>query len=172
MTHRVYLDDAVIVQRPFDIPEKCPRCGHRFELGEVEFISKHLWAREEKLMLTTVQDGDVVRNVVSVKDYVPYAPQHPGRFMELRCHMCASLLASAHTRTWLLEALDQEYAYKLRGLLYDSNVSDPLVITKCFDGTRGYVGDCRACNIEAEIGTEEVPHPIDTRLHTCKKPDT
>jgi hypothetical protein len=26
---------------------------------------------------------------------------------------------------------------------------------------------CKACAIEAEIGTEEVPHPIDARLHTC-----
>ena len=26
---------------------------------------------------------------------------------------------------------------------------------------------CEACSIEARIGTEEVPHPIDQRLHTC-----
>jgi hypothetical protein len=26
---------------------------------------------------------------------------------------------------------------------------------------------CEACSIEARIGTEEVPHPIDPRLHTC-----
>ena len=26
---------------------------------------------------------------------------------------------------------------------------------------------CEACDIEARIGTEEVPHPIDNRLHTC-----
>lgn len=29
-------------------------------------------------------------------------------------------------------------------------------------------GSCRACNIEAELGTEEVPHPIDPRIHTCE----
>lgn len=27
--------------------------------------------------------------------------------------------------------------------------------------------NCGACRIEAAIGTEEVPHPIDGRLHTC-----
>lgn len=26
---------------------------------------------------------------------------------------------------------------------------------------------CEACSIEARIGTEDVPHPIDPRLHTC-----
>lgn len=26
---------------------------------------------------------------------------------------------------------------------------------------------CRACEIEAEIGTAEVPHPVDARLHVC-----
>ena len=27
--------------------------------------------------------------------------------------------------------------------------------------------DCRACKLEAELGTEEVPHPIDKRVHEC-----
>lgn len=27
--------------------------------------------------------------------------------------------------------------------------------------------DCAACRIEAKIGTEEVPHPIDPRVHEC-----
>jgi len=26
---------------------------------------------------------------------------------------------------------------------------------------------CRACKLEAELGTEEVPHPIDARVHSC-----
>jgi hypothetical protein len=26
---------------------------------------------------------------------------------------------------------------------------------------------CKACEVEAEIGTEEIPHPVDVRLHTC-----
>lgn len=26
---------------------------------------------------------------------------------------------------------------------------------------------CRACELEAELGTENVPHPIDARVHTC-----
>lgn len=31
----------------------------------------------------------------------------------------------------------------------------------------GKKGGCRACAVEAEIGTEAVPHPVDARLHTC-----
>jgi hypothetical protein len=31
-----------------------------------------------------------------------------------------------------------------------------------------YQGDCHACNIEAALGTEECPHPVDARVHTCK----
>lgn len=26
---------------------------------------------------------------------------------------------------------------------------------------------CEACQIETRIGTEDVPHPVDARLHTC-----
>lgn len=29
------------------------------------------------------------------------------------------------------------------------------------------MSDCMACSIEAEIGTEEVPHPVPARFHTC-----
>lgn len=28
--------------------------------------------------------------------------------------------------------------------------------------------ECRACHIEAEIGTEEKPHPVPPRFHTCR----
>jgi hypothetical protein len=31
----------------------------------------------------------------------------------------------------------------------------------------GYTGDCRACDIEDELGTEEIPHPVDSRIHSC-----
>ncbi|MHB8107661.1 MAG: hypothetical protein ACYDH4_09600 [Candidatus Cryosericum sp.] len=29
--------------------------------------------------------------------------------------------------------------------------------------------ECQACSIEAEIGTEENPHPVPARFHTCRK---
>jgi hypothetical protein len=31
---------------------------------------------------------------------------------------------------------------------------------------------CKACSIEAEIGTEEDPHPVPKRFHTCSPPAT
>lgn len=30
-----------------------------------------------------------------------------------------------------------------------------------------YRGGCHACNVEAALGTEECPHPVDHRVHTC-----
>jgi len=31
----------------------------------------------------------------------------------------------------------------------------------------GYAGNCIACNIETEIGTEENPHPVPQQFHSC-----
>jgi dCMP deaminase len=33
-----------------------------------------------------------------------------------------------------------------------------------------FVMPCRACSIEAEIGTKENPHPVPERFHTCNGP--
>lgn len=33
------------------------------------------------------------------------------------------------------------------------------------------VNRCRACKAEAELGTEEVPHPVDPRVHSCNDCD-
>ena len=136
MAFEVYLDDAVIVQRRFELPESCPQCGHKFVLGEAQFKSRHLWPREELLMLSTLLDGTAKREVVSVKDPIPFTPP-AGRFMELCCLRCNFVLASAHTRTWLLDAMDRTLAFKLRTILYDRTVKDPAVKTKCFDETEG-----------------------------------
>jgi hypothetical protein len=32
-----------------------------------------------------------------------------------------------------------------------------------------YRGKCHACNVEAALGTEECPHPVDRRVHTCDR---
>ena len=32
---------------------------------------------------------------------------------------------------------------------------------------RPYVSDCSACSFEAEFGSEECPHPVDARAHSC-----
>lgn len=31
---------------------------------------------------------------------------------------------------------------------------------------------CEACKVEARMGTEECPHPIDARIHTCQSAPT
>lgn len=33
----------------------------------------------------------------------------------------------------------------------------------------GYTGECLACAIEADIGTEETPHPVPPEFHTCER---
>jgi len=40
---------------------------------------------------------------------------------------------------------------------HDGRLAPPLDVTSC-----------RACKAEAELGTEEVPHPVDPRVHSCK----
>lgn len=35
--------------------------------------------------------------------------------------------------------------------------------------SRPGVGSCKACSIEADIGTEENPHPVPRQHHTCKR---
>lgn len=168
MTHKIFLDDSVIIRRQYEVPKECARCGEEFTLGKVVLKSRHLWPREEQLMLTTLTDGKTKRDVVQVKDTGAYGGQ-PNQMLELRCQRCNHLLAASHSRSYELSAMDRLYAFKLRNLLYDSNARDQEIQRKCFDETQGYHGDCLACNIEAEIGTEEVPHPIDPRIHTCKK---
>lgn len=37
---------------------------------------------------------------------------------------------------------------------------------------KGRVVKCVACDVEAEIGTEDVPHPVDRRIHTCVETPT
>ena len=168
MTHQIFVDDTVIIRRPFEVPAKCPRCKEKFTLGQAVLRSKHLWPREETLMLTTLIEGATKRAIVSVKEASGYGPQ-TNILTEVRCIRCDHLFAASHSRMYILAEMDGLMAFKLRGLLYDSNAKDDLVQKKCFDETQGYHGDCQACNIEAEIGTEEVPHPIDPRVHTCQR---
>jgi hypothetical protein len=33
----------------------------------------------------------------------------------------------------------------------------------------GMMGNCLACKAEALLGTQEVPHPVDSRLHSCEQ---
>jgi hypothetical protein len=62
----------------------------------------------------------------------------------------------------ILDPIDHNYWNK-DGLLKE------IIRLKRNECHQGYHGSCEACNIEAEIGTEEVPHPIDERIHTCNK---
>lgn len=131
LTHTIYVDDTVIIRRKYEVPSHCPRCKEKFKLGEAVLKSKHLWPRDETLMLTTLMEGTTKREVVQVKDDPSYGP-HTNILTELRCFRCDHLLATAHSRTYVLEEMDQQMASKLRELLYDSNAKDDTVQRMCF----------------------------------------
>lgn len=68
-----------------------------------------------------------------------------------RCEVCYGPGPALHDNT------AQRYLCKK----CHSTPDDPYFLTRC-----------EACSIEAEIGTEEVPHPVDVRLHTCAAAET
>lgn len=167
MAHKIFVDDTVVIRRTLEVPERCPGCKRHFNLGDTVLKTVTLRPKEETLRLCTVLDGETKREVVSVKDSTAIADRTPRQVLEVRCLACNCLIMVARSRTYDLAELDRLMAFKLRDLLYDSNASDDLVQRKCFEETQGYHGACLACNIEADIGTEEVPHPIDPRAHSC-----
>ena len=124
------------------------------------------WQREElgyKSRLTHATDDASIVNGVELEameragDLV-----HPTGFS---CANCDGFMVDSHERMYVLSEMDDALAEQLRGLLYDENVLDPGIREKVWKGSP----ICRACEIEAEIGTEEVPHPVDPRVHTCQK---
>lgn len=166
MPHEIFVDDTVVIRRKLEIPERCPKCRRHYNLGDTVLKTVTLRPKDETLHLSTLTDGETKRDVVSVKD-TAWQGAGPRLILEVRCLACNHLHAVAHSRMYDLLEMGRLMAFKLRGLLYDSNAADPQVRRKCFDENEGYHGDCMACNIEADIGTEEVPHPIDPRVHTC-----
>lgn len=169
MTHEIFVDDTVVIRRKVEIPKACPRCKTEYNLGHPVLKSETLRPREETMTLSTVLEGNTKRCVVSVNaaKNTPRYGDNPRLILEVRCLYCNHLLGAAHSRMYELLLMDRVMAFKLRELLYDSNANDEQVQRKCFDETQGYHGECLACNFAAEIGTEEVPHPIDPRVHSC-----
>lgn len=165
---KVLLGDHVVIQRYVELPDECPRCKAKIEPGTV-LTGWQMRPRYEKLRLMQTKDKNKTTELAETVKTIRYSEVWSARIpVDYRCK-CNHILASAHHCMYELTGMDRRMAFKLRGLLYDSNAKDETVRRKCFDETQGYHGDCLACNIEAEIGTEEVPHPIDARVHTCKK---
>lgn len=172
--HKVFVRDVIAVEREVTLPNACPRCKADFSPGS---FNVKLWSLKpvfDQLRLTKVMANGKETDVFEIKP-TPQRSSHDGDWDRLpcifKCASCGCTLAKYIRRTWILEALDKKLAAQLRTLLYDNNVLDPVIKEKVW-GLRGYQGDCFACNVETEIGTKEVPHPIDPRVHTCtRKPD-
>ena len=165
---KVLLGDHVVIHRYVELPDVCPRCKAKIEPGTV-LTGWQMRPRYEKLRLTRTKDKNKTTELAETVNAVRWGDKWSVRVpLDYRCP-CNYILAEAHPRAYELTSMDKLTAFKLRGLLYDSNAKDPQVLRKCYDESQGYHGDCAACNIEADIGTEEVPHPIDARLHTCNR---
>ncbi len=162
---KIYIDDMAVIRRQIELPEECPRCKRKLEPGTV-LTGWALLPREERSRLVVTRAGNTRIELAEVLKSIRWGRDHNRLPLDYRCQ-CNYILAQQLTRRYELAEMDRQTAFKLRGLLYDSNAKDDTVQRKCYDETQGYHGDCFACNIEAEIGTEEVPHPIDPRLHTC-----
>ena len=171
MGHRVFVRDLVIVTRQHELPDRCPRCKASFEVGSTNVGAWYLRPRLERLQLTRVLDGETLVPAFETKDVLRNVTEEPWERLPavFRCMNCHRVLHRMHHRTYNLSEMSRILTFKLRRLLYDGDTNDETVKEKCFTESTGYSGDCLACNIEAEIGTKEVPHPIDPRIHTCER---
>jgi len=165
---QVHVNHAVFVEVPVDLPTSCPNCHAWFEdEDENNLLVLHVAMAQGR---TSLEIG--TSNLRAVLDGYDDTNDEDGRVVGFGCNRCKEPVIWTHFRTWILEAMMPMEATRLRTLLYDGNVLDEFIKEKVFGPKRepGYQGNCEACNIEAGIGTREIPHPIDARLHTCKEP--
>lgn len=171
MPHEVFVRDIIAVERAVTLPDCCPRCGVEFGPGSKNV---KLWSLKpvfHQVRLTKVfacgKEEDVFETIGT-----PQSTTQEGDWDRIpaifKCANCHLTLEKYHRRTWILAAMDHNLASKLQTLLYDDNVLDPVVNEKVWGRMARRFG-CFACVLEAEIGTEECPHPIDLRVHTCEK---
>jgi hypothetical protein len=164
---RVLVQHSILVEVPMELPTGCPHC--------------HTWLENEDENNLLVYRSVMVQGKTSlvmgsgtlaeVLDGYDEVSDDHGAIVGFGCNYCKKPIIHPHSRTWTLKDMLSDRAAQLQTLLYDSNVRDPFIRQKVFGPhtDSGYQGDCEACNIEARIGTREVPHPIDARLHTCKR---
>jgi hypothetical protein len=163
----VRIQHAVFVEVSEELPVSCPHCHAWFEdedANNLLEVRMQVVNGATRLVLGTGELNEVLDG------YDDNLDDGVGKLIGFICNRCKEPVIWTHTRTWTLEVMHSELAAQLKTLLYDINVKNPIIKRKVFSG-EGYRGSCEACNIEASIGTEEVPHPIDARLHTCRAPN-
>lgn len=134
MGHKLTVKDIVAIVREVELPDICPKCGVAFGYGDyVEAMTAvHV---KERLRLTHVFVGDASTDAVEVKEVTMVAQSGGfGTHMRrsYRCLNCQCLLHSSILRQYALAEMEPWEAAKLRGLLYDSNVTDPVVQRMCY----------------------------------------
>lgn len=168
MTHQAFVRDIIAITRAIELPDECPKCHAEFGPGTTNIKCWHLRPYFDKVRLTKVFACGKPEDVVETLQTTQHSIVEPWTRLPaiFKCAKCSHTLAKYHIRLYDLQEMSQADAFKLQGLLYDYNVLDPEVQAKVWANDFGDK-DCSACIIEAALGTEEVPHPIDPRVHTC-----
>jgi hypothetical protein len=60
-----------------------------------------------------------------------------------------------------------EVEHRIAGYLRDGGLAAHDTLMSAMSRAHGYIPPCTACLIEAEIGTEENPHPVPERFHVA-----
>jgi hypothetical protein len=164
---RINVQHAVFVDVPVELPTSCPHCHAWFEDEDDNNLLVLRLALVQGRTSISLGDGNL-KEVLDGYDETDRGDD--SKIVGFACNRCKEPVVWTHFRTWDLNDMQPMDAARFRTLLYDSDVKDPFIKEKVFGATKhsGYQGDCEACNIEAWLGTREVPHPIDVRLHTCK----
>lgn len=167
---KVYVQHAIFIEIPVNLPTSCPQCHARFEDEDENNLIV--------LRMAVVQGRTSIvlgtSNMKEVLDGYDCTDDGNGKVVGFVCNRCKEPVIWAHDPLIckMMGGAPVVDAARFRTLLYDKNVLDPFIKERVFRASRdsGYQGTCEACNIEADIGTREVPHPIDARLHTCREP--
>jgi hypothetical protein len=150
----VHVQHAVFVEVPVDLPTSCPHC--------------HAWLEdlsEERnlliLKLVVVQGRtSLVYDTSTLQELLDGYDDTDGdeRVVGFSCNRCKEPIISTHFRSWSLEGMMLTEAARLRTLLYDSNVRNPLIQSKVF-GKSNYQGEYVPGNIKFEVGIKTSKEP-------------
>ena len=144
MTTKVTISNLLIVNTTIELPNACPSCHVAF-CGQDNILEYLLDGVTRKGRIDDgeffVAEGTREEDVDSDVHIVGYG-----------CANCKEMHWYPTNKECDLEDLKGKVNSQVRDLLFDEIVRP---------------SQCEACSIEACIGTEEVPHPVDSRLHTC-----
>lgn len=131
---RVHVQHAVFVEAHEELPTSCPHCHAWFEDEDTNNLVELRMAMVKGNTSLVAGTGEV-RKVLDGYDDTSDEDDvegGPGKVVGYQCRRCREPVIWTHTRTWILEAMDNSLAAQLRTLLYDSNVLVEWIRKKVF----------------------------------------